>query len=457
MLPLFLTRLLIRTGLARLLPRVRRLGGGTAAYLHYYSDRVLATPLADLTEAASILEARGPDGIDLAQGSPRFDLVPSSTTWLPIDRRGLPPPGGLPELRQAVADHLAAEQGLTVRPADEVLITAGAAGALAAALDSFVNPGDRVVLFDPTSLLYPLLLRPRRARVRWVPTETEGGRIRFHFDDLARALHRARLLILASPASPTGGVFAADDLEQIAWWADRHDVLLLWDRAFARFQYDGEPSELGTLPKARRRTLTLGSVSKGHGLASARVGWLAGDRRLVGACSVTAALHGQLVPTVCQQLACAALGQDRQTFTPLLTELGSRRRYAFDRLRAMGLKPTWPAGGLFLWVGVGHVGLDGAALANRLLCESNVLVWPGHFFGPGSTNHVRVSYVADEGRVRAGLARMVEVIRQKDGAAQQGQGTPASKPYSFTSRSVRLIRRWVTFAARSRPPSPSVR
>jgi aspartate/methionine/tyrosine aminotransferase len=411
---LLLTKLLIRTGLARWLPPVRRLGHGAAGFLHYYSDRVLAAPHAALAGTAPFLQIGDPDGIDLALGSPRCDLVPSASTWLPADRRGPPPPGGLPELREAVADRLAAEQRLRVDPTQEVLVTAGAAGALAVVLDTFVNPGDRVVLFDPTALLYPLMVRQRRARIRWVPTEMQAGRIRFPFDRLARALHRARLLLLACPASPTGGVFTAEDLEQVAWWAERHDVLLFSDKAFARYQYEGEPSSLGALPTAQKRTLTAGTASKDYGLASARVGWLAGHRHLIGACALTAALEGQLVPTLCQQLACTALRQDRQTFAPLLTELAARRRYVFDRLQALGMRPSWPAGAFFFWVGVGHLGLSGAAFAERLRREKKVLVWPGHFFGPSGTAHVRLSYLTDEGRLREGLARLAEM--------QAGQG-----------------------------------
>jgi aspartate/methionine/tyrosine aminotransferase len=418
---MFLTRLLVRTPLARLLPRVRRLPANAARYLHYYSDRVLTAPLDLLGGAAHFLEMPAPDGIDLAQASPRFDLVPSATTWLPAERRGLPAPGGLAELRDAVARHLAAEQALTVRGQEEVVITAGAAGAFAAAVDALVNPGDHVALFDPTALLYPLMLRQRGADIRWIATELDQGQIRFRFDHLARALHRARLLVLACPDNPTGGVFNNEDLEQIAWWADRHDVLLFCDRSYARFQYEGEPCGLATLPQGQKRTLTAGSLSKGHGLAWARVGWLAGPPPLVGACRLTATLQGQLVPTVCQQLACSALAQDQQAFAVFKADLAERRRYVFDRLLALGLQPSWPAGAFFFWVGVGRLGLEGEAFADRLLREKKVLAWPGFYFGPAGRRHIRLSYLADEGRLREGLARVGDLVRELGGkpAARQ--------------------------------------
>src|SRR5262249_48645103 len=154
--------------------------------------------------------------------------------------------------------------------------------------------------------LYSLAARTRRARVRWLPCRVEDGRLRFRLDHLARALRGTRLLIINSPANPTGGVISPDDLEQIAWWADRLDVLILSDEVFERFKHEGEVVSIGTLPKARRRTLTAGSVSKGHALASARVGWLAAYRHLLRPCFATAALRTPFVPTLSQQVALAA-------------------------------------------------------------------------------------------------------------------------------------------------------
>jgi aspartate/methionine/tyrosine aminotransferase len=410
--PLFLAKLLIRTGIARHLPAVRRLTDGGGDFLHYYSDRVLAAPHAELREAAALLERYGPEVIDLALGAPRFDLVPSASTKLPADRRGWPPPWGLPDLRVAVAETLLAERALPVSPADEVLVTHGAAGAFPVVLDTFVNPGDRVVLFEPTSPLYPLALRPRRARVCWVPARTEEGRIRFPLDLLDRALRGARLLVVNDPSNPTGGVFAPEDLEQIAWWADRHDVLLFSDEVFERYRYDGAGQSLGTLPRARRRTLTTGSLSKGHALAAARVGWLAGHRHLLRPCAVTAALHTPFVPTLCQQIALAALRQGGEAFGPIRAEFVSRRHYGFERLQGMGLSPAWPGGGFFFWVPVWQLGMTGREFAEQVLRAKGVVVTPGEQFGPSGAAYVRLSYAAEDGRLREGLGRLGDFLRE---------------------------------------------
>jgi len=408
---MFWMKLLIHSGLARFLPGVRRRTDGGQDFLHYYSTGTLACPRAELQAAASYWEAADePDGINLALGSPLFDLTPSTGTKLPVNRRGYPPARGLPELRAAVAARLEAQQQLHADPEDEVLITHGVAGAFSVVLDTFLNRGERVVLFDPSSPLYPLALRRRRASIRWLSARAEQGVLRFRQDDLARALRHARLFVLNTPANPTGATLAPEDVEEITWWADRHDVLLFHDQAFSRFHYDGPLPAIGTLANAHRRTLTAGSVSKGHALASARVGWLVGHRHLVRPCVLNQVLHTPFVPTLCQQVALAALEQPEESFKPVYTDFAARRRYVFERLQALGLEPTWPAGGFFIWAKLAGLGLDGRAFAERLRQEHKVLVCPGEFFGPTGNDFIRLSFATEDGRLREGLTRIAAFV-----------------------------------------------
>jgi aspartate/methionine/tyrosine aminotransferase len=416
-LPHFLTQLLIRSGVARWLPRVRQWTDGGGAFLRYYSDRVLNAPHMAMRDAASLLDAPGPDAIDLSQGAPRFEIAPSTTTRLPADRRGWPPPWGLPELRSAVAEKMAADQNLAVNPNDEVLVTLGAAGAFSLAADTFLNAGDRVALFDPCSPLFTLILRHRQARVRWIDSWVEDGRLRFRPEHLKKAMIGARMIVVNSPHNPTGGVLTPEDMELITWWADRRDVLILSDEVFERYQYEEDPVSIGTLPRAGKRTLTIGSVSKGHALASARVGWIAGHRHLVRPCLLSNVLHASVPPALSQLVALAALRQDPDAFQPIWNDFESRRRYAYERLRGMAMKPIWPTGGFFLWVPVWELGVDGRTFADRLAREKKVLVTPGKPFGPCGTGYVRISYAVEDGRLREGLMRIAEFLRGRDAPA----------------------------------------
>jgi aspartate/methionine/tyrosine aminotransferase len=410
--PLFFAKLLIRSRIARFLPAVRRLTNGGSRFLHYYSNRILMAPHAELLQAADLLAARGPDALDLASGSPSFDIVPSGTTKLPADRRDWSGPWGLAELRQAVADNLQSEQQLSHNPADEVLVTHGASGAFSTVLETFINPGDRVVLFDPTSPVFSLLLRYRRARIRWVPTWMENGQTHFRPQELVKAFRHARMVVVATPNNPTGGVLSDEHLDLITWWAKRRDLLIVNDTAFDSYIYDARPPSISALPRARERTLTIGSVSKTYALASTRVGWLAGHRHLVRPCAVAACLQMPFVPTLCQQVALAALRECGDAIAAIHKEFESRRRYAFERLQAMGLKPAWPSGAFFFWIPVRELGLSGQEFADRLLLAKKVLIWPGALFGPSGGDYVRLSYATEDGRLREGLTRLADFIRE---------------------------------------------
>jgi aspartate/methionine/tyrosine aminotransferase len=418
--PLFLLKLLIRSRLARFLPGVGRMTDGGTDFLRYYADSILTAPRAELQDAAALMEAPPPDTIDLSSGLPRFDTT-SMALPRQTDRRGWPPPWGLPELRAAIAERLLVDSRLEVTPTDELLITHGATGALHTVLDTFLNRGDRAVLLDPTSPLFPLTLKTHGARVHWLCSWVEEGRLRFRLDQLGRALRGTKLLILATPSNPGGGLIAAEDLDQLVWWAERRDVLIVSDESFGRFHYENDRISPGSLARARRRTLTIGSVSKSHGLAALRVGWLAGHRHLVRPCLLSAALRMTAVSTVCQQMALSALRQSAGSFAPLLGELAARRRYAYERLHSMDLKSTWPAGGLFFWVPVWELGLSGRAFAEKLVCERRVQVTPGDLFGPSGAGYVRISFAVDDGRLREGLSRLSEFLRNL-------QGTPVKQP-----------------------------
>ncbi len=432
-LPFIFKKLLARTGLARFLPAAKRMSRGNADHLHYYGDRVLAAPLDELAEFPDALAA---DVLNLNQPAPQFES-PVTGVRVVADRLGNPPAEGLVQLREALADE-SKRRGRTYDSRTEVLVTHGATAAYAAALDAFVNPGTRVVLFDPCSPLFAVGAKSRRAAVRWVPATNEAGRLRFDPDALFKAFRGASLFVLAEPNNPTGATLGDEELEQIAWAANRSDVLVYLDESFARFRYDESACRLPTLPGMAKRMLIAGSLTQGYSLGSVRVGWLTGPRHLVGACALTASLAAPFVPTVCQQIALRAVQADEELFGPVLEEFRDRRRYASDKLKAMGLEPADPAGGYFFWVPVTQTGMTGRDFSERLLKEHRVVVGPGDVFGPGAAGFVRVSFAAEDGRLREGLSRLATFMAGLAGkpaapVAEEAPPQPVEdRPPSFT-------------------------
>jgi aspartate/methionine/tyrosine aminotransferase len=325
------------------------------------------------------------------------------------DRRGNPPAAGLLELRTAIAQRIARLEGRAVNPETDVLVTHGATGAFTAALDAFVNAGDRVVLFDPSSPLFALGAASRRAPVRWVPTWTEDGRCRYLAAAFERAMRGAKMLVLSDPANPTGGCLAEEDLDHIVWIAAAYDVLIFADESFTRFRYGGRSKPFGLLAGAERRILTAGSMTQEFGLGSLRVGWLAGTRHLVRACMLTQNLNAPYLPATCQQAAARVLADTESEFA-MVDHFKSKRDFAVERLRTMGFELDMPAGGLFVWVPVASLGMDGRTFAMKLFHEEQVQVGPGVAYGPSGAGHIRVSFAGDDGRLREGLARMARFV-----------------------------------------------
>lgn len=397
----FLRRFLARTGIARYLPSVRQALAGGEECLRFYSDRTLGVPLTALTDNALLPDIATPDSIHLALGAPRCD---SPVGRSPVERKVQSPWGDL-ELRSELAVQFHLDHGPEYEPADEVLITHGASGAFAAAIDAFNNPGDAAVLFDPTSPIFPIGLKHRRARIRWVPTWSDSGTLRFAMDVFAKAMRGAKLLVLADPANPTGCVFAAEDLEQIAFWARKHDVLIFQDASFDRWRSEPAKARLASLPHTEGRILTCGSFAKSHGLVSARVGWLIGYRHLIRPCAAAMMLSAPFVPALCQQVALQAMRSGEAAMTELREEINGRRTYVRDCLEELDLKPWASAGGLFVWVPIPGE-QSGHDFAQRLLRETGVLVNPGAPFGPSGEKFLRISFAIDVGRLREGMDRL---------------------------------------------------
>jgi aspartate/methionine/tyrosine aminotransferase len=401
--------LVVRARLARFIPRARRLTENGTTFLRYYSDRVLTAPVEELLDPAYVPDACGPEVIDLNQPAPRNEAGVSPGRFS-TQRWGGNSARGLGELREAIAARCERLEERKLDPESEVLVTHGATGAYAAALDAFVNAGDRVVLFDPCSPLFALGAKSRRARVRWVSTWMEDARCRYLAADFEKAMRGAKMLVFANPGNPAGGCFKQEDFAHIAWIAAAYDVLIYVDRSFDRFHYGDRSEPLSAVAGFDQRLLSAGSLTHEHGMGGLRVGWLTGHRHLVRAGGLMANLAAPFVPVACQQAAVKALTSPDDTFASVLDRFRCKRDYTIDRLQGMGLEADRPAGGFFAWVPVAGLGLSGRVFAEKLFREEQVQVGPGCAFGPGGEGHIRISFATDEGRLRAGLARMAAFI-----------------------------------------------
>jgi N-succinyldiaminopimelate aminotransferase len=253
------------------------------------ATNVLAARLAAFTttifsEMSELATATG--SLNLGQGFPDTDgpaeLMAVATEAIVAGRNQYPPSQGVPELRAAVAAHQAAWYGLEVSPDDQVLVTTGATEAIAAALLALCEPGDEVVLFEPSYDSYAACASMAGAVPRLVRLHAPDWA--FDPGELAAAIGpRTRMLLLNSPHNPTGKVFSPDELAQIAELCCAHDILAVTDEVYEHLVFDGAHVPLATLPGMAERTVTISSGGKTFSFTGWKVGWVSGPAPLVAA------------------------------------------------------------------------------------------------------------------------------------------------------------------------------
>src|SRR4051794_6406003 len=238
-------------------------------------------------EMSALAVATG--SVNLGQGFPDTDgpgeLLEAAVAALRGGHNQYPPGPGIPQLRHAVSEHQQRCYGLAYAPDGEVLVTAGATEAIAAAVLALAGPGDEVVLFEPYYDSYAACVALAGATRRTVTLRRDGTGWAFDPDELARAITPAtKALILNTPHNPTGKVFTAAELQLIAGLAQRHDLIVIADEVYEHLLFDGRAhTPIATLPGMRERTLTISSAGKTFSVTGWKIGWVCAPPPLVAA------------------------------------------------------------------------------------------------------------------------------------------------------------------------------
>lgn len=364
---------------------------------------------------ARALEAAGRSVIHLEIGEPDFD-TPSSVRdaakrAIDAGRTRYPPVAGIPELREAIAADTALRRGFAPDPAD-VFVAVGGKGVMAYAILALVDPGDEVIVPDPGFPIYASLARfaggvPVPIAIR------QAQDFRLDPDELAGLVTpRTRMIVINSPANPTGGVLTVEDLRRIAALAIEHDLVVLSDEIYSRILYDGsEHVSIAALPGMRERTIVLDGFSKTWSMTGWRLGygivpeWL---RRGFGRLLVNTVSGAT---TFAQWGAVEAISGPQDDVDAMVDAFRARRDLVVAGLNAIpGIHCLRPAGAFYAFPDISGTGLTGAELADRLLDEAGVSVLAGTAFGDAGTGHVRLSYATSTANLEEALDRIRSVV-----------------------------------------------
>ena len=360
---------------------------------------------------ARALEAQGRPMIHLQIGEPDFDtpahVREAAKQALDAGATHYAPFPGIPELRKAIADDVTARKGFPADPS-QVFVTVGGKGVMLYAILGLIEAGDEVIVPDPGYPIYESLTRFVGATAVPIPIRMEHD-FRLDVEELANLITpRTRLLIINSPANPTGGVLTRSDLERIAELADEHDLWVMTDEIYGRILYDGaEHVSIASLPGMADRTIVLDGFSKTFAMTGWRLGYAVVPESLKE-------VYGELVintiscaPTFAQVGAVQALVGPQDDVDAMVVEFKARRDLIVEGLnRIPGIKAKTPLGAFYAFPDVSGTGLSGAQLAERLLTEADVCVLAGTAFGGVGVDHIRISYANSRENLTEALERI---------------------------------------------------
>ena len=372
-----------------------------------------------VTMRAKALEAEGRSIVYLQIGEPDFDtpahVRDAAKRALDAGETHYAPFAGIPALREAIAADVTARKGFRADPS-QVFVTVGGKGVMLYAILGLVDPGDEVIVPDPGYPIYESLTRFVGATAVPVPIRMAND-FRLDIGELASLVSpRTRVLVLNSPANPTGGVLTREDMEAIAALAIEHDLWVLTDEIYGRILYDGaEHVSIASLPGMAERTIVLDGFSKTFAMTVWRLGYAVVPEAIKETYDQLIINTISCAPTFAQVGAVEALTGPQDDVEAMVREFRVRRDLIVEGLNEIpGFDCGTPSGAFYVFPSVAGTGLSGAELADRLLHEAGVCVLPGTAFGGFGDEHIRISYAASQEQLTEALARIRRFVAGLD-------------------------------------------
>ncbi len=358
-------------------------------------------------EMSALAVATG--SVNLGQGFPDTDgpaEIAQAAAGAIIAGHGnqYPPGPGIPELRQAIAEHQRRFYGLSFDPGTEVLVTAGATEAVAAALLALVEPGDEVIAFEPYYDSYAACVA-LAGGIR-VPVTLRPPDFRPDLDALRAAITpRTRLILLNSPHNPTGSVFTRAELAGIAALACEHDLLVIADEVYEHMVFAGEHVPAVSLPGMRERTVSISSAGKTFSFTGWKIGWITASAELVTAVRTVKQFLTYVSGGPFQYAIAEALRMDDAYFAGISEDLRGKRDLLCAGLSAAGFEVYPPEGTYFVTTDIRHLGAgDGIEFCRELPRRAGVVAIPSAVFYDNAE--------AGRTQVRFAFCKRPEVLRE---------------------------------------------
>ena len=370
--------------------------------------RVEPSATLSISALAKKLEAEGADVVDLSVGEPDFPtpepIVDAGAEAMQEGHTGYTPSRGIPELRNAIAENLKADE--LSYDADQIIVTPGAKQALYESIQTVCDDGDEVVLLDPAWVSYPAMVRLAGGTTKHVDLTPHGFRLEPALDELAETLSDdTNLLIVNSPSNPTGMVYSDTALAGVRDLAVKHDVTVISDEIYKQIVFGDQPRSLATFDGMEERTITVNGFSKAYSMTGWRLGYVAGPQSFIDQAAILQSHSVSCATNFVQHAGITALNACEADIAQMVDAFADRRDHIFNRLDELGVDlPPEPGGAFYLMVPV--VG-DDLETCEAALADAHVATVPGSPFGtPG---YARISYANSIERIDLAIDRLAEI------------------------------------------------
>lgn len=317
---------------------------------------------------------------------------------------------GMPDLRQSLSSHLKDSYNIGYNPDSELLVTVGVSEALDLAMRAIINPGDEVIMPDPSYVSYNACTILSGGIPIMVPTGEAGGFELDSADIEARITDKTKAILLGYPANPTGAVMPRNKLEQIAELACRHNLFIISDEIYARLVYGIEHTCLAALPDMRDNTILLGGFSKSYAMTGWRIGYAAANQDIIDAMTKIHQYTIMSAPTMGQVAAIEALESGDASVSEMVEDYNRRRLVMVNGLCDIGLSCFEPRGAFYAFPSIKSTCMTSEEFAEKLLVEERVAVVPGNAFGKCGEGYVRCCYATSLSEIEEALERIKRFV-----------------------------------------------
>jgi len=319
---------------------------------------------------------------------------------------------GIEILREAIHEHIDKKYGVEYDSEDEIIVTVGGSEAIDLAIRALIDPGDEVLVVEPSFVCYAPLVELVGGIAVPVPTHIENN-FKLTPEDLkGKITDKTKLLILPFPNNPTGAVMTKDDLEKIADVLRNTNILVLSDEIYSELTYGRKHFSIIQLDGIRERTIYVNGFSKAYAMTGWRLGYLTAPKEIV---SQLVKIHQYAImcsPFISQNAAVEALNSCDKEVAKMVSEYDTRRRFLVKELNRIGLECFNPEGAFYVFPCIKSTGLSSEEFCERLLDEENVACVPGNAFGECGEGFIRISYAYSLKHLTEAINRMESFVNK---------------------------------------------